>query len=151
MSRGPSLETSRPTSGLQPHAHTWVGREMTRPFVRTATYAADQVFLRAEREAWGKSHQKRPLEEANARGGSTPAVNFHILRHTHGSYLAMNGVPMGVIAAQLGHADTRMTEKHYAHLAPSYVAQTIRANFPRLNLEEGRAKIVRLAARLGTQ
>jgi hypothetical protein len=28
-----------------------------------------------------------------------------------------------------------MTEKHYAHLAPSYVAQTIRANFlvPGLN------------------
>jgi integrase len=43
-------------------------------------------------------------------------VNFHILRHTHGSHLAMNGVPLGVIAAQLGHADTRMTEKHYAHL-----------------------------------
>jgi hypothetical protein len=42
--------------------------------------------------------------------------------------------PMGVIAAQLGHADTRMTEKHYAHLAPSYVAQTIRANFPTLGL-----------------
>jgi integrase len=37
------------------------------------------------------------------------------------------GVPMGVIAAQLGHSDTRMTEKHYAHLAPSYVADTIRA------------------------
>jgi hypothetical protein len=49
----------------------------------------------------------------------------------HGSHLAMKGVPMGVIAAQLGHADTRMTEKHYAHLAPNYIAQTIRANFPR--------------------
>jgi hypothetical protein len=43
---------------------------------------------------------------------------------------------LGVIAAQLGHADTRMTEKHYAHLAPSHVAQTIRANFPVLNLSE---------------
>jgi integrase len=46
----------------------------------------------------------------------------------------MRGVPMGVIAAQLGHSDTRMTEKHYAHLAPSYVADTIRANFPNLGL-----------------
>ena len=73
-------------------------------------------------------------DEASERAGISPAVNFHILRHTHGSHLAMNGVPMGVIAAQLGHADTRMTEKHYAHLAPSYVAQTIRANFPRLGL-----------------
>jgi hypothetical protein len=32
------------------------------------------------------------------------------------------------IAEQLGHADTRMTEKHYAHLAPSYVADTIVAS-----------------------
>ena len=48
----------------------------------------------------------------------------------------MNGVPMGVIAVQLGHADTRMTEKHYVHLAPSYVAQTIRDNFPRLGLAD---------------
>jgi hypothetical protein len=30
-----------------------------------------------------------------------------------------------------------MTEKHYAHLAPSYVAQTIRANFPVLGLASG--------------
>jgi hypothetical protein len=50
--------------------------------------------------------------------------------------LAMRGVPMGVIAAQLGHQDTRMTEKHYAHLPPSYVADTIRAQFPRLGLIE---------------
>ncbi|MBR1255177.1 site-specific integrase [Bradyrhizobium sp. AUGA SZCCT0240] len=100
--------------------------------------AADLVFLRADGEAWGTSHQKRPLEEASARAGITPAVNFHILRHTHGSHLAMNGVPMGVIAAQLGHADTRMTEKHYAHLAPSYIAQTIRANFPKLEITKDR-------------
>jgi len=37
---------------------------------------------------------------------------------------------MGVIAAQLGHADTRMTEKHYAHLAPNYIADVVRANLP---------------------
>jgi integrase len=46
----------------------------------------------------------------------------------------MRGVPMGVIAAQLGHRDTRMTEKHYAHLAPSYIADTIRAHFPTLGI-----------------
>ena len=46
----------------------------------------------------------------------------------------MKGVPMAVIAEQLGHADTRMTEKHYAHLAPSYVAETIRAHFPTLGI-----------------
>jgi hypothetical protein len=34
----------------------------------------------------------------------------------------MKGVPLAVIAAQLGHADIRMVEKHYGHLAPNYVA-----------------------------
>lgn len=97
--------------------------------------STDMVFLRADGNVWGASHQKRPLDEASARAEIAPAVTFHILRHTHGSHLAMNGVPMGVIAAQLGHADTRMTEKHYAHLAPSYVAQTIRENFPILGFE----------------
>jgi hypothetical protein len=36
-----------------------------------------------------------------------------------------------------------MTEKHYAHLAPSYVAQTIRANFPVLGLSD-RVQIIPL-------
>ena len=61
-----------------------------------------------------------------------PADGFHVLRHTHGSLLAIRTVPMAVIARQLGRADTRMTEKHYAHLAPNYVADTIREGFPRL-------------------
>ena len=64
----------------------------------------------------------------------SPAASFHVLRHTYGSMLAMRGVPMPVIARQLGHADTRMTERHYAHLSPSYVADTIRASFPTLGI-----------------
>jgi integrase len=47
--------------------------------------------------------------------------------------------PLPVIAANLGHADTRMTERHYAHLAPGYVAEVIRATMPRLGLIEASA------------
>jgi hypothetical protein len=46
-------------------------------------------------------------------------------------------------SAQLGHADTRMTERHYAHLAPNYVADTIRANFPRLTSSDTRVVPIR--------
>jgi integrase len=74
------------------------------------------------------------VQEASERAKIKPAISSHVLRHTHGSTLAMRGVPMGVIAEQLGDADTRMTEKHYAHLAPSYVADTIRAHFPTLGI-----------------
>jgi integrase len=95
---------------------------------------SDPIFIRHDGGVWGKSHQLRPMLLACQRAKVKPAISFHVLRHTHGSTLAMRGVPMGVIAEQLGHADTRMTEKHYAHLAPSYVADTIRAHFPILGI-----------------
>jgi len=98
--------------------------------------ANDPIFTRSDGGVWGKSHQSRPVLEACKRAKIKPAISFHVLRHTHGSTLAMRGVPMGVIAEQLGHADTRMTEKHYAHLAPSYVAATIRAHFPTLGIAD---------------
>lgn len=97
---------------------------------------SDFIFLRAGGAPWGNSHQKRPIIEACKNAKIKPAISFHVLRHTHGSLLAMKGVPMPVIAKQLGHADTRMTEKHYAHLSPSYVADTIRQNFPTLGTVE---------------
>lgn len=89
-----------------------------------------RMFLRADGKPWGKSHQRRPLLDACKAAKISPAASFHILRHTHASHLALKGVPMAVIAVQLGHSDTRMTEKHYAHLSPSYVANTIRAHLP---------------------
>jgi hypothetical protein len=36
-----------------------------------------------------------------------------------------------VAARNMGHSDTRMVEKHYGHLAASYVADTIRATAPK--------------------
>jgi integrase len=105
-------------------------------------FAGDPIFVRDDGGMWGKSHQLRPMLEACQRAKINPAASFHILRHTHGSILAMRGVPMRVIAEQLGHADTRMTEKHYAHLAPSYIADTIRAHFPALGIAGDRALVL---------
>jgi integrase len=90
---------------------------------------------------WRAAEQVRLMADACKQAKITPAVSFHVLRHTHASTLAMRGVPMGVIAEQLGHADTRMTEKHYAHLAPNYVADTIRAHFPTLGIDDDGAVV----------
>ena len=46
------------------------------------------------------------------------------------------GCPLAYVAAQLGHSDTRMVEKHYGHLAPSALADSIRALMPKLGLME---------------
>lgn len=99
--------------------------------VRQGTRDKPAVTRRAP---WGKSDQFRHMKEACAAAGIVPAVSFHVLRHTHGSRLAMKAVPLQVVAKQLGHADTRMTERHYAHLAPNYVADTVRAAFADMGL-----------------
>lgn len=115
----------------------------------TAGKSGDElIFVRPDGGRWGQAHQLRPMIYACKRAQIRPAISFHILRHTHGSTLAMRGVPLGVIATQLGHADTRMTEKHYAHLAPSYVADTIRAHFPKLGIN-GDSKVMRIQKRNG--
>src|SRR6202040_2328558 len=82
-------------------------------------------------------------DAGSLQAGEDQSGNFLPCAAPHGSTLAMRGVPMGVIAEQLGHADTRMTEKHYAHLAPSYVADTIRAHFPTVGIT-GETNLVKL-------
>jgi integrase len=97
---------------------------------------AAPVFTRSDGVLWGRSHQHRPLREACRRAAIDPPASFHILRHTYATHLLQAGAPLPVIAANLGHSDTRMTERHYAHLVPSHVAQVIRATMPKLGLIE---------------
>ncbi len=92
------------------------------------------ILTRADGQPWGKSHQFRPMRKACAAAGIKPGASFHVLRHTHASRLAMKGVPMAVITAQLGHSDVKITAKHYAHLAPGFVADTIRQAFGSLGI-----------------
>lgn len=92
------------------------------------------IFVHDDGSPWKKSHQFRLMRQASEAAKIVPSIGFHVLRHTHGSMLAMKGVPIPVIAKQLGHADTRITERHYAHLSPNYVADTIRQNFPKLGI-----------------
>jgi integrase len=95
---------------------------------------ADGLLLSGkEGKAWGKSHQHRPFKAA-CKAAKVADLTFHELRHTYASRLAMNAAPLAVIAAQLGHSDTRMVEKHYGHMSPSYVADTVRAAFGDLGI-----------------
>jgi integrase len=88
------------------------------------------MLSHADGSGWGASHQIRSMAEACRGARIEPAAGFHILRHTAASHLVMSGVPLNVVAHNLGHADTRMTERHYSHLAPFYIAETIRKFAP---------------------
>ena len=98
----------------------------------TAGRTGDAPMLpKADGSTWKTSHQLRPMADAVRRAKIKPAVSFHGIRHTWASHAVMNGMPLMVVARNLGHVDTRMVEKHYGHLAPSYVADTIRTSAPR--------------------
>lgn len=98
--------------------------------------AADALlFTNDDGGPWGRSHQAKRMREACQRARILPPVSFHCTRHTYASHAVMNGAPLLVVARNLGHADTKMVERHYGHLAPSYVADAIRAAAPRFGFK----------------
>lgn len=58
---------------------------------------------------------------------------MHELRPSYASTMVRGGAPLLVVAQALGYSDTRVVDKHYAHLAPSYVSDVIRSTTPDLN------------------
>ena len=98
--------------------------------------AGERMFLTASGRAWGKSDQRRPMEEACVRA-RVERITFHGLRHTFISQAVMNGVPLAVVAEVVGHRDLRMISEHYAHLAPSHVKKAIEDNAPRFGFDVG--------------
>jgi integrase len=108
----------------------------------TAGRGGHEVLLpRADGNAFTKSNQSHRMIAACARAKITPPVGFHQLRHTWASLAVMNGVPLLIVAKNLGHSDTRMVEKHYGHLAPSYIVEAIRKGAPTFGLSKADSKV----------
>jgi integrase len=80
---------------------------------------------------WKPSWQAPLILEACKNASIDPPISFHGLRHTWASLSVMAGMPLMVVARNLGYSDTRMVERHYGHLAPSYVTEAVRAHAPR--------------------
>jgi integrase len=113
----------------------------------TVGRSGDEVMLpKADGTAWRTSHQLRPMAEAVKRAKIKPSISFHGLRHTWASLAVMNDMPLLVVAKNLGHSDTRMVERHYGHLAPSYIADAIRAGAPRFGFKANQ-KVASLGGR----
>lgn len=120
--------------------HVVLSEEGKQFFSRLATNkgASDLLLVRDDGSAWEKSWQVRPMRAACHAARIRPAVGFHVLRHTWASLTVMNGAPLLVVAKNLGHSTTRMVEKHYGHLAPSFIADAIREAAPRFGLPADR-------------
>jgi integrase len=92
---------------------------------------------------WLPSNQTRPMGEACARAKIEPRITFHGLRHTWASLAVMSGMPLMVVARNLGHVNTLMVEKHYGHLSATYVQDEVRKHAPKFGLELSNVTAVR--------
>jgi integrase len=112
-----------------PEARPWF--LLLRQTLAAGRSAQDRLLPKADGSKWRKSHQTRPMKETCERAKLEPPASFHTLRHTWASLSVMSGMPLMVVARNLGHADTRMVERHYGHLAPDFISRAIREHAPR--------------------
>jgi integrase len=92
---------------------------------------SEPMFVKSSGRPWFRSEQKKRMDAACAAARLRPRATFHSLRHTQASLSIMAGVPLMIVAKNLGHVDTKMVEHHYGHLAPSFVVDAIRAGAPK--------------------
>lgn len=93
----------------------------------------DPLLVQESGHAWKPASYQRAFKDA-LNAAKLENLTLHELRHSYASTMVRAGAPMIVVAEALGHSDSRMAEKHYAHLAPSYVADTIRRTAPDLTV-----------------
>jgi len=67
------------------------------------------------------------LPKIAERAGINKRVHAHGLRHSHATELVQAGIPLHVIAGQLGHASTATTDAYLAKLMPSERIKALRA------------------------
>jgi len=95
----------------------------------------EHLLCRDSGQPWKTSQQAVPMREACEHARIAPAAAFHCFRHTYASLCVMNGMPLTVLARNLGHADSKITERVYSHLAPDFVTEAVRKHAPRFHIK----------------
>lgn len=73
------------------------------------------------------SYVRRLLPKLGERAGIDKRVHAHGLRHTMATEMVERGLPLHVIAGQLGHSSTATTDTYLAKLLPSDRIRAMRA------------------------
>ncbi|MFM9957650.1 MAG: tyrosine-type recombinase/integrase [Phycisphaerales bacterium] len=77
-------------------------------------------------EAIKSGYARNMLKRIARRAGIAKRVHAHGLRHTHASQLREEGVDIGIISRQLGHASIDTTARYLDHIAPTAVIRVMR-------------------------
>jgi integrase len=78
----------------------------------------DLVFCQPD----GRHHEPDLISQVIIRRMRKAGINkgsLHTLRHTHASNLLRKGISLAAVSTKLGHADTNVTARIYAHALPA--------------------------------
>jgi site-specific recombinase XerD len=75
----------------------------------------------------GDAYVRVMLKRLARRAGIEKRVHAHGFRHTHAAQLRAEGVDIGIISKQLGHASITTTVRYLDHIAPTAVIEAMRA------------------------
>jgi len=92
----------------------------------------EHMFPRDNGTPWEINAQSKAFFKVCGVADIPQPVRFHTLRHTYATEAILAGVPLSIVAQQLGHCDTRMVEKFYSHITPSYVDEVVQKLMPNL-------------------
>ena len=79
---------------------------------------------------WAAAQQVRRMVTACKHARIEPHVAFTNSGTPGRVHAVMAGMPLAVVARNRGHVDTKMCERRYAHLAPTFVVDQVRKFAP---------------------
>ena len=97
----------------------------------------DYVLTSDMGKPWRKQHTQL-FRRAVARSRLPNDLVFHGLRHTYASDLVRRGVPLDLVAKQLGHANSVTVSNTYGHFAEQFREEQVRTRFSPLSPEQVR-------------
>jgi integrase len=100
-----------------------------------ARASGELMLTKADGTPWGEGHQDRPMRRACKRAGVEHG-GFHACRHSYASAAVEAGIPLMIVAQNLGHADISMLQRHYSHISDAHKREMIQGRMTPLNLDD---------------
>jgi integrase len=92
-----------------------------------------RVLAQVNGAAWTPMRVSRALRQTCQEAKIAPPIQFRQLRTTYGSLLLNADASLNTISELLGHKDTRMTRRHYAHLLWDKLKETVDERLPKFD------------------
>lgn len=110
---------AEPFIGAWIEVRTRLGLSGKQPLICSVADGAAGKGIRQPGQPLNSSQIRRWLPKLGAKAGLDRRIHAHAFRHTHATTLVERGVPLHVIAGQLGHASTVTTDLYLAKVAPA--------------------------------